>query len=430
MPKLTINNLGPVSACEIEIKDFMVFTGPQASGKSTIAKSIFFFNNLNSILFSMYQKEMAATSLFRNSGLETAFSKEVQRAFLQSFGIGTDSKAYGSVCYDYDNGSSMLITFEPGAEGTCIRVTFDEEMKRKLKALEQKFDTDVRKNTEEIRKFIYNDIFALDMDVVYIPAGRSMLTVLSSQINYLYSVMDDRIRAMIDYCTQQFLEKVLLLKDYFNKGFDSILKQTLDMVDYEIDVDKAELATDMMRTILGGEYRSVNGEERLYFGEDYVKINYASSGQQEAVWIVNMLFYYMLGKRKTFFIIEEPESHLFPATQKAVVELISLVKNGNNKVLITTHSPYVLGSVNNLLYADHISNGKNDAEIEQVIPRQLWLNFKALGAYYLNNGKPEDITSKEFEDIDHDVIDGVSGILNEDYEKLMDIARGEYCRWN
>ena len=59
----------------------------------------------------------------------------------------------------------------------------------------------------------------------------------------------------------------------------------------------------MMRTILGGEYRSVNGEERLYFGEDYVKINYASSGQQEAVWIVNMLFYYMLGKRKTFFII-------------------------------------------------------------------------------------------------------------------------------
>ena len=122
----------------------------------------------------MYQKEMAAKSLFRNSGLETAFSKEVQRAFLQSFGIGTDTKAYGSVCYDYDNGSSMIITFEPGAEGKCIKVTFDEEMKRKLKALEQKFDTDVRKNTEEIRKFIYNDIFALDMDVVYIPAGRSI----------------------------------------------------------------------------------------------------------------------------------------------------------------------------------------------------------------------------------------------------------------
>ena len=138
-----------------------------------------------------------------------------------------------------------------------------------------------------------------------------------------------------------------------------------------------------------------------------------------------MLFYYMLGKRKTFFIIEEPESHLFPETQKAVVELISLVKNGSNKALITTHSPYVLGSVNNLLYADHISNGSNDAAIESVIPKYLWLSFDALGAYYLEEGKPKDITAKGFEDIDHDVIDGVSGVLNEDYEKLMDIAREE-----
>ena len=36
-----------------------------------------------------------------------------------------------------------------------------------------------------------------------------------------------------------------------------------------------------------GEYRNVNGEERLQVSEDrYVKINFASSGQQEAVWIL------------------------------------------------------------------------------------------------------------------------------------------------
>lgn len=425
MQKLTITNLGPVSACSIEIKDFMVLTGPQASGKSTIAKCIFFFNNLKSILFSMYQKHMATKSLFKASDLETAFAKEVQRTFMQSFWIGNDSKTYGAVCYDYDNNSCIVIAFEPSPYSANIAVTFDDVMKQNLKKLEQMLETDDRKDADKIRKFINDDIFASDMDAVYIPAGRSMLTVLSSQINYLYSVMDDRIRAMIDYCTQQFIENVLLLKDYFNKSYDTILKQTLEMVDYEIDADKAKLAIDLMRVILGGEYRAVNGEERLYYGEDYVKINYASSGQQEAVWIVDMLFYYMLGKRKTFFIIEEPESHLFPETQKAVVELISLVKNGSHKVLITTHSPYVLGSVNNLLYAGHISNGSNDAAIETVIPKHLWLSFDALGAYYLEKGKPRDIAVKEFEDIDHDVIDGASGVLNEDYEKLMDIAGEE-----
>lgn len=76
-----------------------------------------------------------------------------------------------------------------------------------------------------------------------------------------------------------------------------------------------------------------------------------------------------------------------------------------------------------MLYANHISEGTNDAEIEAVVPRCLWLNFEKLGAYFLLDGKVKDIASPEYNDIDHDVIDGVSGVLNETYEKLMDIAR-------
>ena len=52
----------------------------------------------------------------------------------------------------------------------------------------------------------------------------------------------------------------------------------------KIDETRIEQAVDMIRAILNGEYRVINGEERLYYkSEDYVKINYASSGQQEAV---------------------------------------------------------------------------------------------------------------------------------------------------
>lgn len=35
MPNVVIHKLGPVDHCELEINDFTVFTGPQASGKST-----------------------------------------------------------------------------------------------------------------------------------------------------------------------------------------------------------------------------------------------------------------------------------------------------------------------------------------------------------------------------------------------------------
>lgn len=66
-----------------------------------------------------------------------------------------------------------------------------------------------------------------------------------------------------------------------------------------------------------------------------VKINFTSSGQQESVWILNLLFYYLLQKNKILFIIEEPEAHLFPESQKYITELIALVNNCNHSVVLT-----------------------------------------------------------------------------------------------
>lgn len=43
MAVIEINNLGPINHCRMDLEKFCVLTGPQASGKSTIAKAIFFF---------------------------------------------------------------------------------------------------------------------------------------------------------------------------------------------------------------------------------------------------------------------------------------------------------------------------------------------------------------------------------------------------
>ena len=121
------------------------------------------------------------------------------------------------------------------------------------------------------------------------------------------------------------------------------------------------------------------------------------------------------------FIIEEPESHLFPDAQKHITELISLVKNGKNTVILTTHSPYVLGSINNLLYVKHIAKESNIEKLEKIIPCDIWLDYYSMGAYYLKDGKMENICDDEYQDINHDVIDGASRTINDDYEKMVDI---------
>ncbi|MBD2675649.1 AAA family ATPase, partial [Aphanizomenon flos-aquae FACHB-1416] len=46
MQKIIINNFGSIKYAEIEVKKILVLIGEQASGKSTIAKLIYFFKTI------------------------------------------------------------------------------------------------------------------------------------------------------------------------------------------------------------------------------------------------------------------------------------------------------------------------------------------------------------------------------------------------
>lgn len=424
MQRLIIKNFGPIENCDIDVKDFLVLTGPQASGKSTVAKSVFFFNYLKDILFQYVIKTNQRKSLFETRSLKESFVFEVRNAFVQSFGenVGnTDT----SIKYIYDNGRFVEVTFNESNAGELIVVPkLNNELSKAIDMLDDEIKENGIKNADDIRKIIYSDIFKNDMEILYIPAGRSLLTLLSAQIGYLYSVMDDRQKSTMDYCTQNYLERVLQIKSYFDRGPSQLLKKELNN-NGNIDEATLKMAIAKIEEILKGEYKNSDGEELLKLSDnEFVKLNYASSGQQEAVWITNMLFYYMLGNMKTYFIIEEPESHLFPEAQKAITELISIAKNDKNKVLITTHSPYILGSINNLLYADKIGKSKNKEMVEELVSPHMWLSHSVMGAYYLENGMLENILDEEYQDINHDVIDGVSSVINETYEKLTDLNLG------
>lgn len=61
MQKIIIKNFGAIAYAEIEIKKVLVLIGEQASGKSTIAKLIYFFKTLRDDVFkSIYQDKLAS----------------------------------------------------------------------------------------------------------------------------------------------------------------------------------------------------------------------------------------------------------------------------------------------------------------------------------------------------------------------------------
>lgn len=424
MERIVINKLGPIGHCDVEINDFMVFTGPQASGKSTIAKSIFFFKNIKNLILMQINKRFFGENDTMRLSIKNRLIKEIRSNFLQTFGstwcMDNDmsveyhytNSAYIKICLKNDPVSPNYIWIEPSEKLSDFLAGYD------------KMEMDVltlARNNGGLKKSI-DDFFENCEEVIYIPAGRSMMTLFSSQLMFMYSVMNDDQKRSLDYCTQNYLERIMQLKPSFSNSVQELIKNKIELTDIRIDRENLRQCADLMRQILHGEYRNIDGEERLQVGQErYVKINFASSGQQEAVWILNVVFYYLLNNKKAYFIIEEPESHLFPNAQKLITEFISLAKNNGNKVLLTTHSPYILGTINNMLYANRISEKVDKMKLDRIIHPLKWIEFKKMSAYYVEEGSIQSCVDEEFGAINNDVIDGASDEINNDYEEMADL---------
>lgn len=430
MQKIIIHQLGPVAHCELELNHFMVFTGPQASGKSTVAKSIFFFKNIKNLLYTQLRKNFLLTSPSFVAEIiplsaKNRIIREIRANFLQIFGTTWHMEQSMYLQYYYSDNTFVKITLREDLQSpNYIWVDLSEDLVEFLSQCSKELSGEgiAMRNKDFLGlKEDINALFHDEAETVYIPAGRSMITLLGTQLNYIYSSMDDMQKKNLDYCTQNYLERILQMKPEFSISIAQMIKNAMELTDIKLDKQLIFEAGELMREILKGEYRNVNGEERLQVSDDrYVKINFSSSGQQEAVWILNVLFYYLLHNRKAYFIIEEPESHLFPNAQKLMMEFIALIRYQNrNQVFITTHSPYILGTINNLLYANKIAGQVYQKDLEKIISRSKWLDFKDLSAFFICDGSVAECVDREFESIENEIIDGAAEEINADYEKMI-----------
>jgi len=75
-----------------------------------------------------------------------------------------------------------------------------------------------------------------------------------------------------------------------------------------------------------------------------------------------ILFLKYLVRPGDLVILEEPESHLHPASQRQMARGIARLVNAGVRVIITTHSDYFVGQVNNLLKLSRASKRKRANE--------------------------------------------------------------------
>lgn len=88
---------------------------------------------------------------------------------------------------------------------------------------------------EDLLKREINELYHEDKEIIYIPVGRSMITFLSSRLYYIYSLMDDTQKRSLDYCTQNYLERILQFKESFTKSSEQMIEEVSMLVGRKLD---------------------------------------------------------------------------------------------------------------------------------------------------------------------------------------------------
>ena len=462
MQKIIINNFGSIKYAEIEVKKILVLIGEQASGKSTIAKLIYFFKTIQEDLFSQIYRDKQNQSLDINSDI----LPPIQQKFYNFFGPTNNLPDFEITFYYSFN------------ENKFLKLSNDENKKMKISPIDtfinEKFTIlasdikfrlrqeylNINKNRniqplikeEEKIKYaqqlydLLNDLFQnKQRDLLFIVAGRSATVAYPSLFDNLKQNIpidnyERSSKTLDEMLLEKFIEKFVRVKDIFRKfrNFEGLIES------YSENNIKEKLyqVKNKIDKILKGEYRIDDLGEKILFNketEEYIYLSNTSSGQQESIRILQDIFLNILDNTKVLRILEEPEAHLFPVAQKQLIELLALMVNQNNdnQLIITTHSPYVLTVFNNLLFANRVveKNPSTQSEVAQIIPQDSWLSAKDFSAYSLGNQSVsedtnycEPIFNQEKGTIQQNYLDTVSEILGGDFQALYSIHTKTFKR--
>ena len=438
MQYIEIKKLGPVRYFRTNITQYVFLIGEQASGKSTIAKSIYFCRNYKTVLrdalYDVYNTGMFnGMEVKRVNQFMQLIRSKIKSLFIECFGYSWDFDPGMYLKYEFSYGE---IWFEISIESRkhYINLMNSRKLSGKLNVLisevinlyRNKYiirDALVLNSKERIRvqnmiRDKINDIFKDYSETYYIPAGRSILSLLSRADM-------SSIRSSLDYITCQFLDMINTIRRYFSEGID----KTVENIAAESG-KKYAMMSKSVQEILKANYHSFLDKEFISVRQDNseyfdIPLNFASSGQQECLWLLNLLYILLLRKERCFVIIEEPEAHLYPVRQYKLMKFITYFANetGSN-ILITTHSPYCLTSLNTLYVAGSsilMSSPELRRDTEKIIGGNYSVAEGSLSAYKVQFNGIKSLISNEYGELDTEMIDEVSTEILGEYAALYEL---------
>ena len=457
--KIRIKNFGAITKGYTNSKDgffeinkLTVFTGTQGSGKSTIAKLIATFLWLEKALVrGDVLKECITKDIFVNNYLayhliDSYLHKNSEIEFIGTvysfhFFAETDQFVIEKI-------KEKNIYLKPKIAYIFSERNFFSVLPNpnKLAGLLKSFFTTLG-DFDEAKKSFDNEIYELPI------ADYKYRYDSASDKSYIFKERGkDEVELFKAASGIQSSLPLTLMSGYFSSrienGFgDNSKTQAYSLYelkkiqdDYKMEMEK--LTSEAQQNAI---FAAMNAQNpwafNFFLSNSFVKKNEIDRLHKELTdketEILTALEYSLFATINSCFIniVEEPEQNLYPASQRDLVYyLLECLNKGKekkeaeidrsryNKLIITTHSSYILGTINNAVYAGNLS--KNGKKCAKVVKETCQLAVDYVSAYKTEKGEIRNIICNELKQIKNSVIDDCSRLINSDYEQLEGIEFG------
>lgn len=427
MEQIEIKGFLTIEHAVFEIKKINILIGTQAQGKSVIAKLVYFFRDFFPNYIKFVEKSVDKAEKKRG------FDKGILEQFEQIFPRYSWATQEFLIQYKYEHYSISIERKKAGSKYTPLKLSYNKpflDLHKKLKNVYQVALDDFDKKTESQsarnspkRRWIFDEVISekikniecgsIFRSPIFIPASRSFFANLQKNIfSFLASNID------IDPLIKEFGSRYEQSKRIHQSGFFPREKT---------ESEARKSVAKLVDEIIVGEYIYSDDQDWIQHKGRKTNLANASSGQQESLpmLLILQIWPFVYGKeRPATFFIEEPEAHLFPKAQKQIVTLIATIyKELGHSFFITTHSPYILTAINNLVvgqdaYDKIKDNPEKLAVLEKVLPASQLIRLEDVSAYTLKNGKLESIIDWENRLIGANLLDAVSV----EFEQAFNVA--------
>lgn len=407
MEKIIIKNIGALKNVEFDINRINVFMGPQSSGKSTISKILCHCQWVEKNCF-MNEKELEYykkdgvfyDSLVEYHKLEGYFNKNASIKYFGdyltiSYSHNTKkttivvkkevSFSYPKICYipSERNFVAGVSNFSKYNEGNNVLLYFGYDWSDAKKNI-KKLDISKLLNREVIYENLKDEDFIFDngskIRLVNASSGVQSVLPLFQTILYMLSNIFNSTRVLSP-------SKSLVRNDLFSwlAEFHNVVAKN-DNIIKNSKQDVIKLITI---------FNSINdyGVKSVSTLADLSKVELLSNIINASINIDDLFSY-----KYSQLFIEEPEQNLFPETQQEFVYWLMdklLNNNRNHSAVITTHSPFILFSLNNCMMGGLVKALIPEDEKNKFPSKLGWINPKLVSVFEIHDGEIKSIQDED-----------------------------------